>query len=74
MDLHNTMPHPNKKRMMHTVLSLLVIGVAVAVLIYMVAVEGEPGALPLLLLVLGIGWLAIARFSMPPETVGRRSP
>jgi hypothetical protein len=31
-------------------------------LIYMIAYEGEPGALPLLLVLIGISWLLIKRF------------
>jgi hypothetical protein len=53
--------------MIHTVLATLVVAVALALLIYMITVEGELGALPPMLLALGIGWLAIARLRMRPR-------
>jgi hypothetical protein len=36
--------------------SLTIIGIGVALLVYMVVVESELGALPLLLLVVGTAW------------------
>lgn len=48
-------------RSLHTVLSALLIALALGLLVFMVTVESEPGALPLLLLVLGIGWHVAAR-------------
>lgn len=41
--------------------SLLILGIGLVLLVYMVTVEGEPGALPLLLILLGGGWYAITR-------------
>ncbi len=67
MDAHDTIQDTNKKRVMHTVLSTLVIAVAVALLVYMITVEDELGAVPLLLLVVGTGWLIIARLRMRPR-------
>jgi hypothetical protein len=67
MEARNPIQRTGKKRVMHTVLSSFVIAIAVALLVYMISVEGELGALPLLLLVLGIGWLAIARLRMRPR-------
>ena len=32
-------------------------------LIYMIVYEGEPGALPLLILIIGIVWFAITRYT-----------
>lgn len=46
---------------MHSTLSVMIIAVAIILLIYMIVVESEPGAVPLLLLVLGIGWYLITR-------------
>lgn len=34
----------------------LVLAVGLALLVFMVTVEGEPGALPLLLVGIGLGW------------------
>ena len=46
---------------MHSLLSVLTTVVGVLLLIYMVLVEDEPGAIPLLLIVVGIGWYFITR-------------
>ena len=46
----------------HTVVSGLVAALGVGLLIYMVVVESEPGALPLLLIAAGGGWYLAARF------------
>lgn len=37
-------------------LSLLIAVIGVSLLIFMVAVEGEPGLIPLVLIISGIGW------------------
>jgi hypothetical protein len=44
------------------ILSILTILIGVALLIYMIKVEDEPGALPLLLIILGIGWFMAIQF------------
>ncbi len=49
----------------HPTLPALLVVVGVVLLIYMVVVESEPGALPLLMIMLGVGWWVIGR--------GRRS-
>lgn len=67
MNTHSTIQHPNRKRLVHTALSLLVIALGVALLIYMITVEDEPGALPLALTLGGIAWLVIARVRMRPR-------
>ena len=67
MDDREKIQQTGKKLVMHTVLSMLLIAIAVALLIYMIAVEGELGALPLLLLGSGIAWLAVARLRMRPR-------
>ena len=43
------------------VISALTIVLGVALLVYMVAVESEPGAIPLLLIAVGTGWLLVTR-------------
>jgi hypothetical protein len=50
-----------KPRTMHTLLSVLTIAVGLVLMIYMIAVESEPSAIPLLLVVLGMGWYVVAR-------------
>jgi hypothetical protein len=39
-------------------------------LTFMIVTEGEPGALPLLLLVLGAAWFALARLRRSPTRRG----
>jgi hypothetical protein len=67
MDTPTAIQGTGRKLVMHTVLAILVIVVGVALLIYMINVEDEPGAVPLLLIALGTGWLVIARVR-----IGRR--
>lgn len=44
-----------------TVLPILTIALGVLLLVYMIIVEDEPGAVPLGLIVLGVGWLVATR-------------
>ncbi|HEX2149215.1 MAG TPA: PEP-CTERM sorting domain-containing protein [Actinomycetota bacterium] len=43
------------------VLSALTVVLGVALLVYMVTVESEPGAIPLLLIAVGTGWFLVTR-------------
>ena len=61
MPTDQTLPDPGKKLRLHTILSVLVIVLGVVLLTYMVVVESEPGALPLGLTALGIGWYVVTR-------------
>lgn len=45
----------------HRLISILLATVGVALLAYMIPVEGEPGFLPLFLIALGVGWYFVAR-------------
>lgn len=45
-----------------SVLSILVIGVGAVLLGMMIAVEDEPGAVPLILILLGTAWLSVTHF------------
>lgn len=67
MNTHGTIQHASRKRLVHTALSLLAIALGVALLIYMITVEDEPGAVPLALIAGGIVWLVIARVRMRPR-------
>ncbi len=67
MNVDEKVQQPGKRRVIHTTIAMVLIVVAVALLIYMITVEGELGALPLLLLVSGIIWLVVARFRMRPR-------
>jgi hypothetical protein len=48
-------------------LSVLTILVGIALLIYMITVEDEPGALPLLLITVGIGWFVANQYSIKKQ-------
>lgn len=52
---------PAPRHDVHTLLAVLTMAAGLLLLAYMVAVESEPGAVPLLLIVVGIGWLIYAR-------------
>ena len=67
MDSSTTIQPASRKRLAHTVLSMLVIALGAALLVYMITVEDEPGAVPLLMIAAGIGWLVFARVRLRPE-------
>lgn len=52
---------PMQQRTVNALLSVLTVMTGVVLLMYMIYVEGEPGAIPILLVVLGIGWSVITR-------------
>lgn len=52
----------DKKLNMHKFLSIILTFIGIVLLTYMVIVESEPGALPLLLIVVGAGWFFITLF------------
>lgn len=45
----------------HTLPSLITVVLGIALLIYMISVESEPGAIPLLLILGGTGWYFVSR-------------
>jgi hypothetical protein len=49
---------------MQTSLALLVLVLGIFLLIYMIVVEDEPGALPLFLILLGTAWLVKIRLGL----------
>ena len=49
------------------IISIFIIIIGFALLIYMIKVENEPGALPLLLILLGIGWFMVIQFLTPKK-------
>ena len=51
-----------KKLKIHSLLSVLTAVIGVALLIFMIVVEDEPGAIPLLLILGGTGWYFITRY------------
>jgi hypothetical protein len=50
-----------KQRRFHTWLAAALLCLGAALLTFMVTVEGEPGALPLGLLLAGTAWMVLAR-------------
>lgn len=54
---------PAKRHVIHKSLSLLLTFIGIVLATYMIIVESEPGALPLLLIVAGTGWFFIPRFN-----------
>lgn len=51
-----------EKLRLHKLISVLVIIIGCMLMIYMIYVEDEPGAIPLLLIVAGSGWYFITRY------------
>jgi hypothetical protein len=49
------------RRRVHLLLSGLLVALGLVLLTYMVVVESEPGAIPLLLVAAGAGWFFFAR-------------
>lgn len=58
----HTASFPTAPRRAHGILSALLLLIGVALMAYMIVVEGEPGALPLLLITLGLGWYFAPQF------------
>jgi len=52
---------------MHTLLSVLTLVTGIVLMIYMIYEEGEPGAIPILLVAMGVGWYSIARVRMQSQ-------
>lgn len=50
-----------KKSDVNVLISVLTTMIGVTLMVYMIIVEREPGAIPLLLIVLGIGWYFVTR-------------
>lgn len=54
----------NQKLKLSRMLSVLTALLGIALMIYMIIVEGEPGALPLILIIMGIVWFIINRYQI----------
>lgn len=50
------------KRKMHTLISVLVGALGLVLMIGKIYADSEPGAIPLALILVGIGWYIVARF------------
>lgn len=53
-----------KKLKLHRLISILITIAGIALLAFMVIVEDEPGAIPLLLIIIGTGWFFVTRSRM----------
>lgn len=53
--------HIPKKLNIQKLISIILIVTGLVLLIYMIIVEDEPGAIPLLLIVFGAGWYIVTR-------------
>ena len=54
----------SQKLKLSKVLSVLTILLGTALMIYMIRVEDEPGALPLILIIIGIVWFIVNRYQI----------
>lgn len=54
----------NQKLKLSRMLSVLTILLGIALIIYMIMVEGELGALPLILIIIGTVWFFINRYQI----------
>lgn len=59
----------SKKLKMYKLLSLLTIFIGLALLTFMIVVEDEPGALPLVLIVIGTGWYFFTRLKIRSQHI-----
>jgi hypothetical protein len=53
---------PDKKFRSNKLLSLITLSIGVLLMVFMIITEDEPGALPLLLIIIGTGWYFISWF------------
>ncbi|HEU4883246.1 MAG TPA: hypothetical protein VFT45_13390 [Longimicrobium sp.] len=61
MSTDNTTPDAGRRLKMQSMLSILVIVIGILLMIFMITTEDEPGAIPLGLIVLGIGGYLVTR-------------
>lgn len=64
---HATFP-PNNTPVIQRILALTTVLLGIALMVYMIAVEGEPGALPLLLAIGGALWYLSLRKRIQPTS------
>lgn len=58
-----------KKLKLHIILPVLITVIGIALMVFMITVEGEPGAIPLMLIAIGIGWYFITKFRMRKQQI-----
>tara|TARA_R110002073_G_scaffold135038_6_gene282898 strand:+ start:1908 stop:2102 length:195 start_codon:yes stop_codon:yes gene_type:complete len=54
----------SQKRYYFRTFSILILFVGVVLMVYMIRVEGEPGLLPLLLVIAGVGFLIVNQLKL----------
>lgn len=59
--------HPSKKRKLYKLLSLLTTFIGLTLVTFMIVIEGEPGALPLALILIGTAWYFFNRSKIRSE-------
>jgi len=62
MNTNNAAQIARKKPKAQLLISAIIFFIGLALMIFMITTESEPGALPLLLVVVGITWHLIPRF------------
>ncbi|HYE95295.1 MAG TPA: hypothetical protein VD962_03740 [Rubricoccaceae bacterium] len=62
--MDQTLQNTRQKLKVHAILSATLTVAGAILLVYMITVESEPGAIPLLLIVLGVGWYLLTRARM----------
>ncbi|MEA1882091.1 MAG: hypothetical protein U9N31_06800 [Candidatus Marinimicrobia bacterium] len=60
-EVPSAIQNTSEKLKMHTLISVITIAIGVVLMIYMIFVEDEPGGIPLLLIVFGIGGYFVTR-------------
>ncbi len=55
-------PDINKNIKAQKLLSVLITAIGIVLLVFMITVESEPGAIPLLLITFGTGWYFVTRY------------
>lgn len=59
----------HKKLKIQSLLSVLLAVIGIVLMTFMIIVESEPGALPLLLILVGAGWYFITKFKIELQHV-----
>lgn len=61
MSTDQTIRDANKKSPVQTIPAVLIVAIGLVLMIGKMYVDSEPGAIPLLMVVLGTGWYLVAR-------------
>lgn len=61
----------HKELKIHTLLSILIAVIGTLLMVFMITVESELGAIPLLLIVTGAGWYSVTRYKISSQLLPR---